>query len=1024
MKRKILAMVLAGSMIFSQNVYASELTQSETESTQSEEAQTVQEESTQSEEPQADQAESISDVEVQSEDTENEAAQTKEVQTDTTAVDGESDDETTVDETDIEDTESVYNEDEDFNYDKFDENNIYGLLKSDLEDETALDETEESQIATYASTQEAEQKILYMDNSVCAYEMLDVGEADSFTISSTDENVCDVEIECADGANGASKWITYKPKKAGSTTITIKNSKGQTIYDVQITVKDKLPEDAVPIKDAVLRGQLLKDNDKNGDGYISYDEMKEITKFDVDYHIASRLEDISGLEYAENLEDLSLYRTNVSDLVPIAGLKNLKKLYIYNNEKVTDISALKDLTQLSVLYMDNTEVTDISVLENLTQLIILDISNTKVIDIESLANLANLERLNISKTDIADIKALGKLKNLKWLNMSETKVADISALESATALRYFQAKSTQISDISPLKNAEYMQSVFLDKCSNISKIDSLYDLERLEYLSVTETQVSDDERLEFAKKGLERNSYFKAQYENIPNVGGLISTSDSFSVEATGGNTNIVEITDGYKNRKDILYNEGGNVELTLTLNGSKTKVDITVNAKDAEQETAEDNNQSIKYSETWTIDEYDGYSQVSSAILARNGELWKTYPKAEKVMDNVKKYVARWIYSGTEYVLSDYILDKDDNLYSGTEKVKENIKDVKGHYALTNDNKLINLYNDGNEVTDNVVDWKEELFGYVIILKSDGSVWLRADVEKAAPLNEFEHIADNVAQLTDDGYVTNDGEYVSTYTSRKGGLTTKTVASNIKTYYDTENPYYYGTDGNSYLIDGSNPVNIGNIDIKKWVKCGSTWDTYYFAVIDKYNKLYSINPRDNSVTLLANDIIDFEEVSYNTYSVISKDNVYYDLESDKIEEADEAILQSEGDYQIVAAQRSGATSGMLKKNNIDLLSNVKYFWSTTSDDFALRTDGTVWKVTGVPEKIITLGTGGMVYGDVNGDGTVTAADLLIVMNNLSGRTGLTDDQVLAADVDGDGMVTLADLTKMIQYVSGRISSL
>lgn len=54
----------------------------------------------------------------------------------------------------------------------------------------------------------------------------------------------------------------------------------------------------------------------------------------------------------------------------------------------------------------------------------------------------------------------------------------------------------------------------------------------------------------------------------------------------------------------------------------------------------------------------------------------------------------------------------------------------------------------------------------------------------------------------------------------------------------------------------------------------------------------------------------------------------------------------------------------------------------------------------------------------------MTAADLLIVMNNLSGRTGLTDDQVLAADVDGDGMVTLADLTKMIQYVSGRISSL
>lgn len=1015
MKRKVLAMVLAGSMIFSQNVYASELTQSETESTQSEEAQTVQEESTQSEEPQADQeestqseelqadqGESTSDVEAQSEDTENEAAQTTEIQTYTKAVDGESDDETTVDETDIEDTESAYSEDEDFNYDKFDENNIYGLLKSDLEDEAALDETEESQIATYASDEETEQKVLYMNNPVFISKYLGTGGVDAFKISYTDDSVCDAVIELNKyGVGSSGKYITFTPKKAGSTTITIKNSSDETVYTAQITVKDTLPEDAVEIKDMALRSSLL-DDDTNKDGYISYDEIKAIEYVSVDAYKGAALEDISCLKYAENLKTCYLDNTNVSDLTPIAGLKNLKRLYIYNNEKVTDISALKDLTQLTIL----------------------DISETKVTDITSLATLKNLERLDISKTDITNISAIGNLKDLKWLNMNDTKVTDISALESATALRYFLAKNTGISDITPLCMAEYLHNVFLDNCSNISTITPLYDLENLKYLSVAGTKVSDDERLEITKKYLERNQYAKAQYEYVPAIDGLISSDDSFSVKAVGGDTNIVEISNMHGGRRQILFNEGGKVELALTLNEKEKKADITVNAKDAEQETGEDNNQNIKDSELWIQDQYDGYDQLSSTILAGNGELWKTYPKAEKVKDNVKKYVAEWIYSGTDYVVADYILDKDGNLYSGTNEVAENVKDTEGHYALTNDNKLINLYNDGNDVTDNVVDWREELYGDIVILKSDGSVWYRADVEKYAPLNEFELVADNVAKLTDYGYVTNDGKYVSIYTRRDGDFSTKIVASNVKDYYDAEEPYYYGTDGNSYLISWGTPVNIGNIDIKKWVECGSSISFYYCAVIDKDNKLYSVNPRENSVTLLADNIVDFKEIDYKTYFVISSDNVYYNLESDKLEKADEAILQKYRAYKIVVAQGSGATSGMLKKNNIDLLSNVKYFWSTKSDDFALRTDGTVWKVTGVPEKIITLGTGGMVYGDVNGDGTVTAADLLIVMNNLSGRTGLTDDQALAADVDGDGMVTLADLTKMIQYVSGRISSL
>lgn len=69
-----------------------------------------------------------------------------------------------------------------------------------------------------------------------------------------------------------------------------------------------------------------------------------------------------------------------------------------------------------------------------------------------------------------------------------------------------------------------------------------------------------------------------------------------------------------------------------------------------------------------------------------------------------------------------------------------------------------------------------------------------------------------------------------------------------------------------------------------------------------------------NGVKLLTNNIVDIKEIDDNAYSAISSDNVYYDLGNGKMEEADEAILQSEGDYKIVAAQRSGGDKRNVKE--------------------------------------------------------------------------------------------------------------
>ncbi len=60
-------------------------------------------------------------------------------------------------------------------------------------------------------------------------------------------------------------------------------------------------------------------------------------------------------------------------------------------------------------------------------------------------------------------------------------------------------------------------------------------------------------------------------------------------------------------------------------------------------------------------------------------------------------------------------------------------------------------------------------------------------------------------------------------------------------------------------------------------------------------------------------------------------------------------------------------------------------------------------------------------YGDLNGDGTVTASDAMILAR---GETSLTLRQKEGADANGDGTVDRSDADVILQYLTGRISVL
>ena len=61
----------------------------------------------------------------------------------------------------------------------------------------------------------------------------------------------------------------------------------------------------------------------------------------------------------------------------------------------------------------------------------------------------------------------------------------------------------------------------------------------------------------------------------------------------------------------------------------------------------------------------------------------------------------------------------------------------------------------------------------------------------------------------------------------------------------------------------------------------------------------------------------------------------------------------------------------------------------------------------------------GNLMGDVDGDGTITTVDSLLVLRNSVGIQSFDETQLTAADVDGDGLITSSDSLFILRYCVG-----
>ena len=155
------------------------------------------------------------------------------------------------------------------------------------------------------------------------------------------------------------------------------------------------------------------------------------------YKIASRdppaaLSDISPVTKLIGLEELRLDHGIIVDISPVADLTNLRTLNFQRNN-IVDISPLAKLTRLKYLNLRQNKLTSLGTsLSNLTALTELWLDgNNALSNISVVKNFTNLETLHLEATSITsnDLSAvLPSLSKLKWLYIAFTAISDLSVL--------------------------------------------------------------------------------------------------------------------------------------------------------------------------------------------------------------------------------------------------------------------------------------------------------------------------------------------------------------------------------------------------------------------------------------------------------------------------------------------------------------------------------------------------------------------------------------------------------------------
>lgn len=555
--------------------------------------------------------------------------------------------------------------------------------------------------------------------------------------------------------------------------------------------------------------------------------------------------------------------------------------------------------------------------------------------------------------------------------ISKAELAECTDFHLSRYHRLLNESEEFITDLSGMEYAVNATSIDLNWNLTLENIDALAGLEKLNYLNLDDTAVSDETRWEFAafddivcEKG--------GKSIKLPEVRGILGFEPEEIVVEELDSQGVIDLWQ-YGMEDPYFYAVNtGTAALRVTWRGFSKEFTVTVEGIDSNQALDAEYSMPVQMG---TADADDGSYAFA---LKENGELWELYPEMKLMDEGVKK------------VVDKFVVKEDGIMYLFSEQnriLAENIADIavdnEQYWALTKDGILYSMTESG-EFIQKDTDVKQ-IVDYSGYLKNSGEVFTYEGIQKD----------ENAEYIINAGYYTSDDGFIR--------------------------------------WNASSAAEAGNLRVKKYniFYRSQDYETIYDLVMTEENEVWALiyyTDGENGRIKLGDNCADLCS-SGQQWDWVDTEGNYYKWDEKIIPSEDNMIsipldIEYTGNFYNLFV-KGDQNDNYLVKNYAKILNGVKNVIVADGNAIALRNDGSIWDVTGIPVKIGTLNTGDdYIRGDITGDGSVQIDDLRMILRSVCGKVELTEQQKLAADVESDGEVNISDLRKVLRFVCGKIEEL
>lgn len=272
---------------------------------------------------------------------------------------------------------------------------------------------------------------------------------------------------------------------------------------------------------------------------ISTDVLSRITELDLS---GRNISNLKGIEEFTSLTELNLSNNNITDISVLTDLTNLSNVnlaqnnitdltglngsfqtIILNNNKLSSLSSLKNVSSIVNLYVNDNLLTSLTGIEEKDGLKEVYAANNRINDVSNIIYKKGLEILDVSNnkiTKIGDPVATSTEDEVETENGEEGDEPAAPAEEIGESLKRLNLSSNQLEDINFLSNFKSLNDLDLSK-NKIRIIPEFFAIKMknnsISSLNMTEQKasiVTQDKELSFDKFSGYTNLLYWAYYFN------------------------------------------------------------------------------------------------------------------------------------------------------------------------------------------------------------------------------------------------------------------------------------------------------------------------------------------------------------------------------------------------------------------------------------------------------------------------------------------------------------------------------